>query len=420
MIYDEDRLRRTLDSPAMSRLMQALRGRLRRGRGLGGTITLDGPTQEERSAIDRFLERRPTSGDALCIRVSEIERILREGDICDSLREAIEAITGPVSDERGAREAAKLQWAQVFSSVEPAMTELPIHTTWLEQLRCSGLLKRLCGGDCARAGTLLRAALSVLRELPQPVVPLAEFAARTTGDSHALDAGTPLATLCLLAVALQHGAKAPRSAEARRRLWDLSGIVTDELSAPVLVLNLRPDSSTLVGQWLALMAGAGEPCHLTVRQLRQIDSSAFRPLSASAVHVCENPSVVAAAAHRLGAKSLPLICTAGQPASAAQLLLRLLRGAGCELVYHGDFDPPGIAIANLLHQRFGTQPWRMSAADYSAAATVNGPILNGRFVPAAWDKELTIQMQFHGHAVLEEHVLNWLIADLCPHGHSAR
>src|SRR2546425_653810 len=49
--------------------------------------------------------------------------------------------------------------------------------------------KKYSDDDCVFAGMLLRQALFVLRQLPQPAVPLAELATRTTGDSHALDAG---------------------------------------------------------------------------------------------------------------------------------------------------------------------------------------------------------------------------------------
>src|SRR2546429_7545698 len=113
-----------------------------------------------------------------------------------------------------------------------------------------------------------------------------------------------------------------------------------------------------------------QTCALPIfRQLRSAGERVFREWNNRTVSVCENPSVIAAAAQRLGPRSLPLICTAGQPASAAQLLLDLLCRTGCRLRYHGDLDPPGIAIANMLMQRFAVDPWRMSAADYVSAVS---------------------------------------------------
>jgi len=292
------------------------------------------------------------------------------------------------------------------------MADLPQYRGWLARIRSTGLLKKYSGDDCIFGDILLRQALFVLRQLPQPAVPLAELATRTTGDSHALDAGKPLSTLCLQAIAHQQGLKLSRAADCRRQLWDLVGVVVDELSAPVLVLNLRGTASTLIGQLLNLMADSGEPCHLTVRQLRSAGERVFREWNNRTVSVCENPSVIAAAAQRLGPRSLPLICTAGQPASAAQLLLDLLCRTGCRLRYHGDLDPPGIAIANMLMQRFAVDPWRMSAADYVSAVSTAGPSLRGCALDAIWDDQLSSQMHSRGKAVLEESVLGLLIGDL--------
>src|SRR5258705_267084 len=100
------------------------------------------------------------------------------------------------------------------------LADLPQYRDWLARIRSTGLLKKYSGDDCVFAGMLLRQALFVLRQLPQPAVPLAELATRTTGDSHALDAGKPLSALCLQAIAQQQGLKLSRSADCRRQLWD--------------------------------------------------------------------------------------------------------------------------------------------------------------------------------------------------------
>jgi uncharacterized protein (TIGR02679 family) len=412
MIHDPDRLQQALGKATLARLIQGIAARLRFGQSLGGTLTLPDVSADERSAIDHFLGRRPSSGTPLVVRLAEMERILCESGMCDSLAEAVQAIAGPIEDQRRARDSASQRWADLFSSIEAEMADLRQYRDWLARIRSTGLLKKYSGDDCVLAGMLLRQALFVLRQLPQPAVPLAELATRTTGDSHALDVGRPLSALCLQAIAQQQGLKLSRSADCRRQLWDSVGVVVDELSAPVLVLNLRGAASTLVGQLLNLMADSGEPCHLTVRQLRRADESVFGEWNKRTVSVCENPSVIAAAAQRLGPRSLPLICTAGQPASAAQLLIDLLCRAGCRLRYHGDLDPPGIAIANMLMQRFAVHPWRMSAADYVSAVSTAGPCLSGRALDAIWDDQLSSQMHSRGKAVLEESVLGLLIGDL--------
>jgi len=58
------------------------------------------------------------------------------------------------------------------------------------------------------------------------------------------------------------------------------------------------------------------------------------------------------------------VCTQGQPSVVGTTLIARLRSAGVELHYHGDFDWPGITIANQLIAIHGCVPWRMSADDY--------------------------------------------------------
>jgi uncharacterized protein (TIGR02679 family) len=130
------------------------------------------------------------------------------------------------------------------------------------------------------------------------------------------------------------------------------------------------------------------------------------------VYVCENPTVVAEAANVVGSSSAPLVCASGHPAGAATVLLRQLAESGANLRYHGDFDWPGITIANGLFARFGVGPWQFDAAAYRAAARSGGSLLRGRAVQAAWDSELTEAMLTLGRKIEEEQVLASLLADL--------
>ncbi len=92
------------------------------------------------------------------------------------------------------------------------------------------------------------------------------------------------------------------------------------------------------------------------------------------------------------------------------MVLDVLRAlaAAC-LRYHGDFDWPGVAIANQLVAQVGVAPWRMGAADYLAGLTTGGVPLSGTPVDAAWDPELGAAMRHGGVAVHEEAVLPVLL-----------
>jgi uncharacterized protein (TIGR02679 family) len=186
------------------------------------------------------------------------------------------------------------------------------------------------------------------------------------------------------------------------------GILCDELSAPVLVLNLRPVGQTPTAQALRLHADAGEPYRLSTRQLARERLAIDAPAT---VFVCENPSVVIAAANELGSRCRPLVCLEGTPKTAGRLLLEQLAACGAALLYHGDFDWPGVRIANLVLQRHGAKPWRMAAADYQQAAP-GGTDLEGEPVAARWDAKLEPAMRAWDKAVHEERVLEPLLADL--------
>jgi uncharacterized protein (TIGR02679 family) len=404
VISDGARLRQVLGAPELAWLVQRARRRLARGMA-GGSVTLPQASHAQRDAVERLLGRRATRGGSVSVRLEDLEALLRDAGICDSLGEALEALTGPLVDARAQRQEAEAAWADVFAASDPSGSR-----PWLEELRATGVLRRVARNDPAVAGALLRQALDIEQRLPARGLPLAELAAAVTGDSHALDPGTPLGTIAVRIPAARGGAGAWNGAEAWRDAWASAGVLCDELSAPVLTLNLRGDGQTLTERALRLHADAGEPYRLTTRQLLREPPTFASATSAPTVYVCENPTVVAAAANRLGAAGAPLVCIEGQPRTAARVLLSLLSGAGIQLAYHGDFDWAGIQIANVVMRRHGAISWRFSSADYRAAR--GGRPLQGDTVAAIWDPELQAAMLEVGRAVHEEEVLDLLLGDL--------
>jgi uncharacterized protein (TIGR02679 family) len=212
---------------------------------------------------------------------------------------------------------------------------------------------------------------------------------------------SPMATLVLAALRLQvlDGAD-----EGTRALWAAQGVSVNELARPALGLNLP----------LPGVAACGEPRYWSLRQLlRQPPPWA---VAGRDVFVCENPNLLAMAADALGPACAPLLCTDGMPAAAQRALLAQLAAAGARLHYHGDFDWPGISIANRVLQDFGASAWRFAAPDYAAAvqgaATGSQAPLHGKPVHASWDPGLAAAMQDTGRAVAEEALLNHLLPDL--------
>lgn len=408
------RVRALLGGAEYARLFAAARARIEEGGEAAKSITLGDLGEGERHALASLAGWDTVPAGPVRVDLARLDQALRDSAAGSSLRQVLDALGGPLrnrrEERRGRREALERMWSAAREAV--AGEERPDLRRWIDALRASGGLARAAQAARRDPAELLEAALRVALRLPARGELLAVFAARTAGDPHALDAGTPLGGLVLRAAAAISGLReGPASSSGRRRLWREVGIDCDSLSSDVLVLGLRPEGGALVARQLRESADAGEPRRVTLREL------ARAPLAmeaGTAVHICENPAVVEAAADALGPRAAPLVCVEGVPSTGALTLLRSLAAAGARLRVHADLDWAGLRIAAQVLAEAGGSPWRMSTADYRAALALShhGPPLGGRRAQAAWDPELTPAMLEGGRAVLEEQVLEALLGDL--------
>ncbi|WP_405971742.1 TIGR02679 family protein [Streptomyces sp. NBC_00988] len=401
---DLDRLGRLLGDPGLAWLVERVRRRMEREEPLTGPLTLTAPTSAERAAAESLLGRAPRAGRSLTVRLDAVDTVLRRSGISpDGLATAVTALTGPVARLADVREQEANAWQEAYAPLAALRPEL---AEWAHQLRTDGLVRRLTRTPNA-AKILLTDATTVLRTLPaDPAVSLPAFAATALSDAHALDDGTPLATIVLSGIRALMGFPDGNGAEWRREAWASAGLLRDALSSTVLTLGLR---GTPTLDW---MTDAGEPAVLTLRQLTHNP-----PRTApKVVYVCENPTVLATAADTHGPTCPPLVCLQGQPSAAALTLLRHFHSHGSMLRYHGDFDWGGLRIADALLRRVPWQPWHYTAADYrtAAAATPLAPSLTGTPTTATWDPDLAAALTQLGVRIEEETVLDILLADLAP------
>lgn len=408
MTSADARLAAVLGSTPMARLRTRLRARLSRGLPLAGKMTLVAPTPDERSAIERLFGRM-THGVNLQLDLDELAQVLRNADLAPDLASALVALDGPVINRRAETRETDERWKAIHAEAREAVGAGSIWDGPLGDAELRALCRRVSAGDPDEGAVLVGALAAVLRRLPAEAVPLAELAAVAVGDSHALDVGAALATVVLRAVSIQKRLPFPEDPDQRRAAWAGVGVLADELSAPALVLNLTASPTNHTGRALSLAAEAGEPYRLSTRQLLR-DPPTFQAIPGDIVFLCENPSVVAAAANRLGSRSKPLLCTEGQPKTALRLMLARLREIGVGIAYHGDFDWPGIQIANGIIQRFEATPWRMNAQDYLGAPA--GIPLAGPVTIPCWDPALGDAMRTRDRAIHEEAVVDILVADL--------
>lgn len=389
---DRERLLQWLGGPDTAWLLDRMVKRLAGGQPLAGMVRIADPTEAQRESWARLVGER-VRGGGLRLDLDALNQLVVEAGMTSSLEAAVTVLRGPVENRRQAGQDKASAWDLAFGN-PPANEE----ALWAD-LRQTGLVKRLVSDDPIAGAALLRQAAQLLGLLPAQGLCLQELAVAVVGDAHGLDPGRPLASVVLRAVKLRTGV----DPSERRLAWASVGVELDPLSASVLVLGLRAQGDGLVARLLQACADAGEPCRLTLRQLRR------EPLvvEGDCVFVCENPAVVLAAADRLGPRCRPLVCVEGQPGSAARLVLAVV---GTRARYHGDFDWPGVRIAADVLAMTGGQAWRFDAAAYERAP--KGMELLGASVGTAWDSGLREAMLASGRLVHEEAVISELLGDL--------
>lgn len=419
------KLERLLGGPALASLRQRLRRYCeRRADGQAGdTLTLAQLNPVEQDALALLTGRPVTASRSARIDVARLDANLRAASVADSLRDALERIDGPIIQRAAQQTAAQSAWSTICKRRDgDARLQ-----GWLRTPAASTLLKRLTRQDVAIASSLLTQANAVLSRLPIQGMARAQLAAQVLGNAHSLDSGQPIATIVLAAWRhaessavfaaedIQDGSEGMGQPETRppeervRDTWARAGVLVNELARPALMLNL-PVRSPTDACWRL-----GEPAYLSLRQL--LRSPPSWSVTGVPVFICENPNLLAIAADQLGPECSPLVCTDGMPAAAQRTLLTQLMQAGADLRYHGDFDWPGLQIANYVLRTWQAQPWRLASTDYEAAAQ-SAPHLQRDLSPAntvaLWDPLLTPAMNHHGRSIAEEAVADSLLKDLRP------
>ncbi|MFJ1595497.1 TIGR02679 family protein [Streptomyces sp. NPDC088261] len=408
-----------LAGPGLARLWGAVRKRLE-GNGVQttGSLRLTAVSPQERNDLSLLLEK-PLTGMTVTVRLDALDARLRASAAGLGLREVLAELGPPLIDRRAAREDGAAQRRHVWSSLTASLDASPLAgqewtRQWSDVLRRTGVPRGVTPEATARTFQQAVQVLTVLLDSNRTGTRgRGELAATATGSAHGLDDGTWLARLVQRGVALAHGTRLPSDAAGRRALWRLVSVTPDEVSSTVLTYGLRPLGESWRARSLRERAAHHAETHLTPRDLLAMR---LQLPAGTVVHICENPRVVEAAADAACAK--PLVCTSGSAATVVLTLLDTLAARGCRFTYHGDFDWPGIGLANRIIRRYEALPWRMDAEDYERLAAVGQAEgipqlpLEGSPVEADWDPGLAPAMTALGIALHEEAMLDLLVEDL--------
>lgn len=419
-------------------LLVRLRKKVQRGEPLTGRLRLSKLTCEQGKRISELTGGIGRNG-SISVDLGLFDQIVANTGRFDSLESLVQLVCGePLSNLRAARDEDTACWQQVWVHAEQLVeawhhahsqssdseTDRTINQSRsltkdsfndaIASMRKSGWLRRLTGRDPMTATLLFDQSFALMKVLPAWPVPLAVLAAKYCGSAHALDENTRLGRIMLKLLAKQSAHDAPeRNAAKRRQIWESVGVVTDELSSTVLVLNLPAVGDSLTDRLLQEHQRCGLPARLTFRHLRLYPPT-LCPASDgdnSTIYVCENPSIIAEAANRLGADCPPMVCVEGYPSLACWMLLEQLCSRGFQLAYHGDFDWGGIRIANKLYATFGFVPWRFTS-DSHRIRSQHHRKLRPPESEAQWDRLLSDTMRRAGVSVEEESAIDELLSDL--------
>ena len=331
--------------PGPQKVLAAARRRLEAGGDLSGSPLRVGLTPGERAEVGRLLGMTWV-GSGKSVSARKLASTLQ--DLGTDAAELLAATGDPLRDLRAERDAARKDAAAERQGATFLLTRVgvppDVAVAWVGRRGLpaagNGQLADLAS-RCARVWELLpgpgdgRMLLTVL-------------AASALNDPHALDRGSPIATGVLRLL----GHELPESAETWRTAWEEHGVDCDPVSSRVLVLNLRLTGGAMCVP-LSHAAGA-EPLWLTLRSLSGVFYADARD-----VYVCENPSVLIAAADVLGPRAYPLICTNGRPSAAVVRLLTRLAATGASLHIRADDDPAGQEIVSGLRSSIpSAQLWR--------------------------------------------------------------
>jgi len=210
------------------------------------------------------------------------------------------------------------------------------------------------------------AILPIQKGLRLPVL-----AEKITGNPHYFDKDTKFFTaLQLVRNKLETILSVPENnAEYQNELLYHFGILKDDISNFVSCYGLLAErNGKLLKSWECDLLEKNVK-NVPLRELKKVEK--VYPNKGNTVFIVENSGVFSSILDKYDGEPIPLICTHGQFKLAGLQLIEKLIETHNVLYYSGDYDPEGIQMASRLKNRYGTniKYWRYSVDDYRYAAT---------------------------------------------------
>lgn len=378
--------------PEYKRIFAAMRKKWESLGRTAGKVVLPSASEEEKEVLWRFLGI-PADREEMVFSLQQFEKALQEtryGEI--SLKELLEAYYGEKiysNQEKKQHEMQKEQtfWLETELMLKEESDSCEEATDWLQEMReqksggYAAVMKEYRKSEASAAELLIQVShcLRLCRwrmesgtgsRRPETSgtdgIRLAVLAAQATGNPHALDRQTAAGTLFSYALCRRCGCGFPQSAREWKELYEKNGILVDELSSTVIAYGIHFETEHGLHPAYEGYLREKEPCVISLANLNGIRNAYGE---SDMICIVENEMVFSELLKAVSGYPVTLLCTSGQPRTAAYRLLELLCGRNVSFWYAGDLDPEGLDIADRIWRSFPeyVRIWRMGVKDYEKA-----------------------------------------------------
>ncbi|MDO5416988.1 MAG: TIGR02679 family protein [Lachnospiraceae bacterium] len=351
-----------------------------------GNVTLTQATKEERCGLERLLGISMPEG-RITFSLPQFEQALQEtryaGVTLPQLLEEYygEALVSSREKKRQEKDREQEFWGTLEARLMQDRPEYEECISWLREMQeqksggYSTLMKeyrkseedaRKLVWQIAECLRLCRTDGKTDKEFRGEGVRLAVLAAQTTGNPHALDRQSAAGTLLSCALCRRSGWGFPQNARLWKELYEKNGILVDALSSTIAAYGIHLETADGLHPAYEGYLQRKEPCVITLANLESVRRAYGE---SKHIYIVENEMVFSELLEAVSSFPVTLLCTSGQPRTAAYQLFELLAGDGVRFYYAGDMDPEGLDIAERIWRSFPEQVhiWRMSRSDYEKA-----------------------------------------------------
>lgn len=366
--------------PGFQRLFEGFQKRYVSLGRVGGTVTLNSLTEEERDVLEGFFQIDCHHKKSLTVSVGRMEKSLSKTKFSEICFEELlhEYFPKEMISKREQEASRKIQAQQHFIQMAEGFENTKAGQWFfhmIEEREGAYLLihqeeEKNTKWALENIPYLLQA-LQMLPVWKGEKQRLPVFASLVTGNPHYFDEGTKMFRYLLYGICGVCNLSYPKkqNAEIKAELLYQAGILKDDISSSVTCIGVKGYLySGEVHKGLQGFLEQGEMVQLNLQHLGKLKSVQG---IGKTVYVVENPAIFQKLAEETKGKS-SVVCGNGQLRLAVLVLLDFLTESGSTILYSGDFDPEGLAIAQKLKDRYRErlQFWHYEQEDYIQAKSM--------------------------------------------------